>query len=309
MKTPQILVSRLIVGLAIVLFAARAGWGADELVPVAVPAAKGDSKIDTILTTLNQTLAENKNLQSEIETLKTQLGSATVENNVLRSQLRTIQSQIDGEKNKNAAQIESVLKEMSELKKANAALMENQKRLERYRKRSAGKIKKTGAENERLKQLLNSSILESERDDYLHLIRRTDASAKNAASEMQKAKAETEKLRMEAAALHYNLGNLLFKGNEHKKAVAQFKQAIELNPNDAWAHYNLATIYDYYMNDEKESLVHYRKYLKLEPIQEEADKIRERVLEIELKKEVTPPYPLKKDFEDYHKRLNKSYAV
>ena len=63
--------------------------------------------------------------------------------------------------------------------------------------------------------------------------------------------------------MHYNLGVFYTQHKEYKRAIAEFEKAIELNPDDPYAHFNLGYIYAEYLVDRSKAVEHFRHYLRL----------------------------------------------
>lgn len=85
----------------------------------------------------------------------------------------------------------------------------------------------------------------------------------------------------EVADMHYNLGVVLTKQGMFKNAIGEFEEALRIRQDDADSHYNLAVLYDEKMKDDKNSLVHYKAYLKLRPNAEDAEKVRKWIIDKE----------------------------
>jgi chromosome segregation ATPase len=67
----------------------------------------------------------------------------------------------------------------------------------------------------------------------------------------------------ETAMMHYNLGVFYTKNKEYSRAAGEFEKAIEINPNDAYSHFNLGYIYAEYMVSRKKAIEQFRQYLRL----------------------------------------------
>lgn len=67
----------------------------------------------------------------------------------------------------------------------------------------------------------------------------------------------------ETANMHYNLGVFYMKQKEYSRAAAEFEKAIELTPNDAYAHFNLGYIYAEYLVNRPKAIEHFQDYLRL----------------------------------------------
>jgi tetratricopeptide (TPR) repeat protein len=65
------------------------------------------------------------------------------------------------------------------------------------------------------------------------------------------------------AAIYYNMGIALREAGEFRKAEQSYKTALVIFPDFMDAHYNLAVLYDLYLNQPNEAIEHYRRYLEL----------------------------------------------
>ena len=74
---------------------------------------------------------------------------------------------------------------------------------------------------------------------------------------------ENKILIKETSLTHYNLGVFYTENKEHRRATAEFEKALELNPDDPYAHFNLGYIYAEYMVDRHKAIEHFRKFLRL----------------------------------------------
>ncbi len=267
--------------------------------------ANEPAKIDAILATLNQTLDENKKLKTQVESLEESTREMGLEGTLLRGQLRNIQSEAESLKSQEKTKIQELEADLKETQNKLEELRSETETSVAERKMAVKQAARVHAKNVKLERLLKTAILESERDEYIYLLKSYEGTANRSILELQKTKSENEALKANLASSYYNVGNMLYRSGDYKRALAQYKKAIELNPNDAWSHYNTALIYDYHLNDRARSLVHYKKYLNLRPVSEEAERIRERILDIELKKRVVPKRILKGDFNRYNHDLNK----
>ncbi|MCA9399830.1 MAG: tetratricopeptide repeat protein, partial [Candidatus Omnitrophica bacterium] len=97
-------------------------------------------------------------------------------------------------------------------------------------------------------------IVQDREDKTYELLTRIDAFAE-----------EDEKLRMDAAKAHYNMGNIYYNKGEHELAAREYYQAVALMPDDPDAHFNLAYVSQEYLFDYKTAIKHYQMYLYLNP--------------------------------------------
>jgi tetratricopeptide (TPR) repeat protein len=67
----------------------------------------------------------------------------------------------------------------------------------------------------------------------------------------------------ETALMHYNLGVFYTQGKEYSRAIAEFEKAIELNPDDPYAYYNLGYIYAEYAVNRSAAIENFRHFLSI----------------------------------------------
>jgi tetratricopeptide (TPR) repeat protein len=78
--------------------------------------------------------------------------------------------------------------------------------------------------------------------------------------------------------MHYNLALAYHKTGMYKEEEREYVKCLEINPNDAIVHYNLAILYDDKFNDNAKAVKHYKKYLELEPAGEDVEKVKQWML-------------------------------
>lgn len=93
---------------------------------------------------------------------------------------------------------------------------------------------------------------------------------------------EKQKLSRDEAKVHYNMGNTYFNQGDYVQAAKEYARAIELSPEDASAHYNLAFVSGEFLNDPKVALDHYKKYLYFNPRAEDAQMVEQKIIEAEI---------------------------
>ena len=76
---------------------------------------------------------------------------------------------------------------------------------------------------------------------------------------------------------HFVLGNDKFNEMDYQAAVDAFRDALEVNPRSAEAHYRLAQLFDTKLPDPAAAIYHYQEYLRLDPQAENPDIIRQRI--------------------------------
>ncbi len=67
----------------------------------------------------------------------------------------------------------------------------------------------------------------------------------------------------QTALMHYNLGVFYTQSKEFSRAIAEFEKGLELNPDDAYAHFNLGYIYAEQLADRSKAVQHFQQFLRL----------------------------------------------
>ncbi len=105
---------------------------------------------------------------------------------------------------------------------------------------------------------------------------------------IDKLKEEKEQLekraKKERALSHYNLGVMYTKNEKYDKAISEFKKAVENDPSNADAYYNLGYLHKK-ENDPLNAAVYYRKYLELKPDATDARKVENLISELVFQEE------------------------
>ena len=79
----------------------------------------------------------------------------------------------------------------------------------------------------------------------------------------------------EESTLHYNLGCMYKAAGQYRQAEAKFLKAIDINPSDAAAHYNLGILYDDDLKEKANARKHYKTFLELSPHNKDAPRVHE----------------------------------
>ena len=106
---------------------------------------------------------------------------------------------------------------------------------------------------------------------------------------------EDQQFKEELSKAHYNMGNIYFERGEYQRAVVEYYQAVDLLPNDADTHYNLAFISGEYLGDQETALKHYQWYLYLKPNAEDKPSVNEKIIQAKLHLRARIDSPLDKD--------------
>ncbi len=260
----------------------------------------GKLDLDALISTVNTTLAENRNLKKDMTTVQEGFERITIENNVLKSRVRTMEHRLvqkDDEKKDSLVENRKSQVQIDELRK------KNEESYEKYLEERL-KLQKSDEEIKKLEAKLGEAILESERAVYVKKIQHFKDQTEEAAKEISRVASAEASLKDELAETSFGLANQLFERRQFDKAAQFYEQALRYNSQLSFAHYNLGVVYDYYLNDNPKAIEHYRAFLQIEPEDGDAAKVKERMLELELLKNLVPSMPLKLDFDNLHQKNN-----
>jgi tetratricopeptide (TPR) repeat protein len=274
--------------------------------PVAF-SAEGDAiegDVETVLSTLNETLIENRALRAKAKELQSVVDNAAVERNVLESQIRRAgrEEKRGGERHKN--EVANLQRKIDDLKEKLKLLASTDEERLAEQQSVAEQTAMVQGENEKLRELLDGAIFKDEREKYKKLIKQASKDGKQAVKMIRSEARENERFRKELAHAHYDLGNVMYQSRDYERAITHYNRTLALDPTESWAHHNLGVIYDYYLQNDRAATYHYREYLKLKPIEEEAGHVRERLLDRELGQFKIPTQPLKYE---HHKDDARTY--
>jgi tetratricopeptide (TPR) repeat protein len=93
---------------------------------------------------------------------------------------------------------------------------------------------------------------------------------------------ENEHIKLNMGKAHFNLGTLFFKAGDYEKAAYEYEQAAKVMPNDPETCYNLAIIYDFYVDEPEKSKNYYERYFRAEPDPGRKKQLKERMAEKKL---------------------------
>lgn len=81
-----------------------------------------------------------------------------------------------------------------------------------------------------------------------------------------------------AANRHYNTGVFYAKRGEYKRALAEFQETLKVQPDHAFALYNLGNLYATHMVDRNKSIYYFGEYLRVSPDAKDKDLVRKYIL-------------------------------
>ncbi len=269
---------------------------------------KGKSGLTEILQTVNQRLKTqierlselNESLNSEKMKLRGELNKIardreeifdklkifTDENSKLKDQISYLQTGVvnldDARKALEEAN-KTFSEKIVELEKGVQPVKEVREELNKYKDKS-GQLEKE------IKKLQDTIItigkLEKKKDRYVKGKAKPQEDLKDRLIESFRTNKESERLKREVADTHYNLGVTFQEANKWERAIIEYERVLEVKPDDADAHFNLALIYETVKNDRDRALYHYEKYLGANPGAEDASKVKGYITDLDTKKAV-----------------------
>ncbi len=267
----------------------------------AASAPNSEAGVQMLLSTLNETLEENRKIRESLKTLQQSLEEKTIINSRLTDQIQKLETlSIQG----NKQLTEQVGQLRGELDKSAEAVQKSEAEKQAFDKgkqQILDEMDQLRKENHKIEELLKTALLQEEREELLKLIQHNENATLRSVKRVAEVNAVNEKLRQELDAAYFELGNSLFEMRNFEGAAAEYKKALQWNPANAWAHHNLGVVYDYYLNRTEWAMIEYQKYLDYESAPEKVHEIRRRILDLHLLQKVTPVTPLKNDFDEFRK--------
>lgn len=197
-------------------------------------------------------------LQGEIEQHEIQLQGVEV----VQLQLEEEKDQIKKSLLKSKAGyiiVDDLKMKLNDQKKEKFALDKKIKRLESECEAVENKLIKSQTETNILREQLKEV-----KEKYSGSLRQNEILAKKIEQqpkEYVEIARENKILIKRTALMHYNLGVFYTKNKEYARATAEFEKTIELNPEDAYAYFNLGYIYAEYFTDRPKAIEYFKKYL------------------------------------------------
>lgn len=226
-------------------------------------------------TELKASLEESKKLIEQLEKDKAEALAEGLRSEEKIDALKITQEQLSLENE----QLKKALEE-EKLKSSTAAWQQEQKKIEKENRDLKNELKHVQAQgtqadktSEKFKRELSSSHqeaaelkkkLEKLHKDYASLLEKNKTLQRGyqeAPGKFAELARQNKALIKQAANMHYNLGVFYTKNKQYSRAIAEFEKAVELNPEDAHAHFNLGYIYAEYVENRGRAVEHFRKYL------------------------------------------------
>jgi len=266
-------------------------------------AVSEDQDVEVLVNTLNEVLEENRKMRKTLTDHEGNVEKLKEENGVLRGQVQRLKRTETKGGQEDQEKLKLSQEELEKLKRHAEELVSENEKLVQLKADYEKKVPDLEDKARKLEGILDKAILEGEREEYLHLIQSAQEMTNRTFVELAASKEYMQTLEHEMTDAYFNLGNLFYDMRDFDKAIVSYKKVLDIHPTHAWIHHNLAVIYDYYVHDDLQALYHYRQYLQLKPIEEEAAQIRERILEMELKKNMLPDEPIRQDYNEQYNKV------
>ena len=231
----------------------------------------GEAQLMQINQNLKNVIEENQKLLEQNKTVTKEVEQLRGQNQIQTGRINSLTSQRDTLEKQRNETLELNKKQTQELEGTKKTLSEKEAELKSQIKDLEDQITKETSWRQEAQDALDSRTAPGKK-----------LNPKKVISNLDKLDVENDKLRMDAAKVHYNLGNIYFKQAMYDKALAEYKRSVELMPFDANAHYNLAFVSAEYLGDQETALKHYQQYLYLNPHAEDRDFINEKILNARL---------------------------
>ncbi len=152
-------------------------------------------------------------------------------------------------------------KEKAALEKENNELLSRLKQVDADLKKISDSKEKSEKEAQELSQRLDTLSRE-----YAEVARKNKAFEQKVANDPKKFAElahQNKVLIRRTSNMHYNLGVFYTERKQYSRAVAEYEKALELTPDDIYAHFNLGYIYAEYEVNREKATEHFRHYLRL----------------------------------------------
>ncbi|MGE5196896.1 MAG: tetratricopeptide repeat protein [Deltaproteobacteria bacterium] len=202
---------------------------------------------------LKARLEQNTLLQQKIDELQSAQAQLAQDNESLHNSLEKLKIEYK--------MIPETRKEISRLQKENTDVIKELKQADAKVKRMEEQKLDADAQAESYRRQLND--FKKRYEEPLVKNRSLEKKVSQMPARFAELARENKILIKETALMHYNLGVFYTQNKEYSRSVAEFEKAIELNPDDPYAYYNLGYVYAEYLVNRPKAIEYFRQYLRL----------------------------------------------
>lgn len=206
---------------------------------------------------------QNLVLKAQVKKLKAERAQLTAERDEVKASYEKLQSNtLVKELNDKIAGLQG------ELKSAVAAGNTGKSQAESDLKVAEKKVSQLAQENAKLaasnEQL--AAKIEEQKNNYAEAFEKNKAleqEIRELPAKFVEVSRQNKVLLKQTAGMHYNMGVFYTKHKDYDRAATEFAKALEINPDDAYAHFNLGYIYAEYLINRHKAMDHFRHFLRL----------------------------------------------
>lgn len=206
---------------------------------------------------------QNLVLKAQVKKLKEERAKLTAERDEARASYEKLQNNtLVKELNNKIAGFQN------ELKSATAAANTAKSKAESDLKVVEKKVSQLTQENTKLaasnEQL--AAKIEEQKNNYAEAFEKNKAleqEIRELPTKFVEVSRQNKVLLKQTAGMHYNMGVFYTKHKDYDRAANEFAKALEINPDDAYAHFNLGYIYAEYLINRHKAMDHFRHFLRL----------------------------------------------
>ena len=208
-----------------------------------------------------------------------------------RQRLQRTMESLQGELQEVQAELRSVQDRKAESQSALASANEREIEYRELLDRLVPEVRELEqkvTELRRERELMASRLLQREDDIaslHVELEQREHrlARAERVAEVLERTRSEVEQAqRQQRLNMHFNMAAVYARDGRFAEAEYEYLQALRLDPSDADVHFNLAILYDDELGQPDKAILHYRRYLQLNPHGVDADRVRSWLLRLEM---------------------------
>ena len=224
---------------------------------------KVKASVQTIEDAKQKIKEQNLVLKAQVKKLKEERAKLTAERDELKFANEKLQNNtMVKELNSKIAGLQKELKNNSD------AASKEKSKVEADLNAAEKKITRLTGENSKLtalKEQLTAQV-EAQENNYAEAVKKNNGleqEIRQMPGKFVEVSRQNKVLLKQTAGMHYNMGVFYTKQREYDRAAAEFAKALEIDPNDAYSHFNLGYIYAEYLINRNKAMDHFRHFLRL----------------------------------------------